>query len=124
MIESAIYSVLSSADAVTTLAGTRIYPGVLPKNPTLPAVVYKFITSQGNPTMSTRGMTRARLQLESFGETFSDAVNLRAAIVQTLAGYTSAAFTAQVFNPIGNDGFYEDLLQYVALAEAYLWFAQ
>lgn len=124
MIETALFTVLSTAEAITALADTRIYPGVLPKNPTLPAVVYKFITSQGNPTMNTRGLTRARVQLESFGATYSDAVNLRSAIVQTLAGFTSAAFTASVLNPVGNDGFDEDLLQYLAICEAYLWFPQ
>jgi hypothetical protein len=123
MVETAIFNVLSSSAAVTTLAGTRIYPAVLPKDPTLPAVVYRFITSTAQPTMDTAGRSRSRLQLECLGETYADAVTLRKAVVQTLAGYRSAEFQSQVFNPTADDGFDQDLLQYVAIAEAYLWFS-
>ena len=73
--------------------------------------------------MNTRGKSRSRLQIDCFGETYSDAVNLRKAVVQALAGYTTTDFTSQVFNPTADDGFDQDLLQYVAMAEAYVWFS-
>jgi hypothetical protein len=122
MIETALFTVLSTASAVTALAGTRIYPAVLPKNPTLPAAVYKFAGGANTPTMDTRGKQRSRLQIDCFGETYSDAVNLRKAIAQTLGGYVSAEFQSQVLT-IGSDGFDEDLLQYVAILEVYVWFS-
>jgi len=123
MVESALFTVLSTSAAVSALAGTRIYPSVLPKGPTLPALVYRFVTSVAQPTMDTRGMARARVEFDCFGETYSDAVNLRSAVVQTLAGYKDANITSQVFNPTADDGFDQDLLQYVAICEAYVWAA-
>jgi hypothetical protein len=123
MVETAIFTVLSTSSAVSALAGTRVYPAVLPKDPTLPAVVYKFVGGSNQPTMDTPGKQRARLQLDCFGETYSDAITLRKAVVQTLAGYRSAAFQSQVLNATADDGFDQDLLQYVAIADAVIWFS-
>jgi Protein of unknown function (DUF3168) len=123
MIETAIFATLSTSAAVTALAGTRVYPATLPKDPTLPAVVYRFIGGAATPTMDTAGKQRARLQLDCIAETYSDAITLRKAVVQTLAGYRSAAFQAQVLNATTDDGFDQDLLQYLAICEVYIWFS-
>jgi len=123
MVEASIFALLSEAAAIYPLAGTRVYPATLPKDPTLPAVVYKFVGGANQPTMDTNGMQRSRLQLDCIGESYSDAITLRTAVVQTLAGYKSAAFQAQVLNATADDGFDQDLLQYVAIADAVVWFA-
>ena len=38
MIETSLFKVLSTSSAITALAGTRVYPAVLPTDPTLPAL--------------------------------------------------------------------------------------
>ena len=123
MIESALFTVLSTSAAVSALAGTRVYPAVLPKDPTLPAVVYRFVGGANQPTMNTRGRQRSRLQIDCFGETYNDAISLRKAVVQTLGGYSSATFQSQILDATADDGFDQDLLQYLAIAEAYVWFS-
>ena len=123
MVETALFTALSASEAVSALAGTRIYPATLPKDPALPAVVYHFAGGANQPTMDTPGKQRSRLQLDCIAETYSDAINLRKAVVQTLAGYSSAAFQSQILNATGSDGFDQDLLQYVAICEAYAWFS-
>jgi hypothetical protein len=122
MIGDALFSVVTGASAVSSLIGMRFYPAVLPKDPTLPAAVYRFVGGSNTPTMDTRGFQRSRLQIDCFGDTYSDAVNLRKAIAQTLGGYSSAEFTSQILT-IGSDGFDQDLLQYVAILEIYCWFS-
>jgi hypothetical protein len=123
MVETALFTALSTSAAVSALAGTRIYPAVLPKDPTLPAVVYHFVGGANQPTMDTRGKQRSRVQFDCIGETYLDAVTLRKAVVQTLAGYRCADFQSQILNATGSDGFDQDLLQYVAIAEAYVWYS-
>lgn len=123
MIGESLFTVVTGNTAVSSLIGTRFYPAVLPKDATLPAAVYKFVGGNNAPTMDTRGLQRSRLQIDCFGDTYSDAVNVRKAIVETLGGYSSAEFTSQVLNATGSDGFDQDLLQFVALLDVVLWFA-
>lgn len=120
MIEGALYNVLSTSSAITAIAATRIYPAVLPKNPTLPALTYRFIAGPVKPTMDTGGIQKSRVQIDCYAETFADAVNLRNAVVQTLHRYRDTNFQSLILDT-GPDGFDHDLLQYVAIAEAYLW---
>ena len=45
-IEDGIYSYLTSQSTITDIVGTRIYPGLLPQDPTLPVVVFFNIGSE------------------------------------------------------------------------------
>jgi hypothetical protein len=123
MIETSLFTLLSTSAAVSALVGTRVYPATLPKDPTLPAVVYHFVGGNNAPTMGTSGKQRSRLQINCYGETYSDAITLRKAVVQTLAGYSGADFQSQILNATGSDGFDAQLLQYVAICEVYVWFS-
>jgi|SRR5579875_3317747 len=122
MVGTELFTVLSGSPTVSALAGTRIYPARLPTDPTLPAATFKFAGGSNTPTMDTPGKQRSRLQIDCIGETYADAVNLRAAIAKTLGGYRSAEFSAQVLT-IGSDGFDQELLQFVAILEVYVWFS-
>lgn len=128
MIESSIYSVLSSTAAITTLLGTRptgdsgVYPLTLPIDPVLPAIAYKIVANVGKPTMSTRGKYKARVQIDCFGNAFADATNLRNAVIQTLQGYSDVNFSSLVLST-GADVFDHELLQYIAPVEIYAFYS-
>jgi hypothetical protein len=121
MIESSLFDVLSTAAAITSLVGTRVYPVVLPTDPTLPALVYLFVGGTGQPSFSTRGMQKARVEINCWGTSYSSAVTLREAVIQTLAGYSDENFEAMYMQSI--DFFDHDLLQYRATAEFYIFYA-
>lgn len=124
MIEQNIYSVLSSATAITDIVGSRIYPLVLPTDPTLPAITYSTVASVSNPTMTTRGLTRSRIQIDCWTEgdsAYLSGCTLRDAVIKTFAGYRDANFTSQVLTT--RSEFDHELLQYRAIVEIYVWFA-
>jgi hypothetical protein len=118
MIETALFTALSTASTVIALCGTRIYPLVLPKDPTLPAIDYKFVTGNNTPTMNTNGVQRYRVEVNCWGDTYLDAVSLRNAVVKALSGYRAGTMTVEYLMP--QDFFDDELLQYRAMAEFYV----
>lgn len=120
-VEQSFYNVLSSASAVTAVAGTNIFPATLPTDPVLPALTYSFIGGSVLPNMSTRGVQRSRVQIDCFASTYNSAVSLRDAVIQTLAGYSSAAFSSQILST--SDDFDHSLLQYRAIVEVYVTYS-
>jgi hypothetical protein len=125
VIEQSIYSVLSGTAAITTIVGSNIFPLVLPTDPTLPAITYSTVASVSNPTMTTRGLTRARFQIDCWTEgdsAYLDGCTLRDAVIQTFAGHQDANFTSQILTT--RDEFDHELLQYRAVVEIYVWYAQ
>ena len=119
MIETLIPQLLNASTAVTSLIGTRIYPVYLKNNATLPALDFKIISATPDPTFQTEGMTRYRVEINCWGNTYSDAVNLRAAVKASLNGFYDG-HTVVRFLSIQDFG--EDtLLQYRALIEFYVF---
>jgi hypothetical protein len=121
MIEAALYTVLSSSASITALAGSRIYPAVLPTDPTLPALTYMFIGGTVYPIANRNGIQRSRVQIDCWGNSYSDAVTLRQAVVQTLAGYSGPSFQSQIIQT--HDDFDHDLQQYRAVVEVYVLYS-
>lgn len=87
MIEAGLRNLLVNTAAITSLVGMRSYPSVLPKNPILPALVYRFVGGSQNATFTTRGMQRRRVEFYCFGNSALDADTLAAALVTALNGY-------------------------------------
>ena len=119
MIETVFRSALTSATSVTAIVVTRIYPLVLPTDPTLPCCDYTFVGGSNTPTMSDMGVQRYRVEVNCWGDTYDDAVSLRYAVVKALSGYTSGNSSIQYLMP--QDDFDNDLLQYRATAEFYVF---
>lgn len=86
MIEAGLFQLLSTATAITAICQTRIYPVVLPTGPKYPAMTYQVIVAPQSQTMNTAGMQHWRLQFDCWGDTYGDAVSLRAALIKTLNG--------------------------------------
>ncbi|MBB6144719.1 oligoribonuclease NrnB/cAMP/cGMP phosphodiesterase (DHH superfamily) [Silvibacterium bohemicum] len=119
MIETDLYSVLSSATQITTITGTNIYPVVLPINTTATALTYRIVGTITDPTLDTSGLVKARVQIDCWAADYNDAVTLRAAVISVLNGYENAAtFAAQLLNQ--SDSFAQDLLRYIATVEFFV----
>ena len=121
MIETHIYSALSSSQAITDIAGTNIFPLVLPDSPTLPAITYQIISAMARPTFNTSGMTRYRVQIDcwsSQAQGYAAASALRDAVIATLNGYSDQYMTAYLNTYL--DRFEQDLLQYRCIAEFFV----
>ena len=118
MIESELFTAISTASAVTAICGSRVYPLVLPKDPTLPAIDYKFVGGSNTPTFDSMGAQRYRVEINCWGATYLEAVSLRLAVVKALSGYTSATMSVSYLMP--QDFFDSELLQFRAMAEFYV----
>jgi hypothetical protein len=122
MIETALYNVLSGMPAIIAITtADRIYPAILPTEPTLPELTYAFVGGTVKPTMDTRGTQKSRVQLDCWGNSYPDAVTLRNAVIDSLAGYADANFSTQILQTI--DFFEHEALQYRAVVEVYLFYA-
>jgi hypothetical protein len=89
MIETAFHSLILADSRFTDLAGTRLYPTILPDDPQLPAVTYQRITTVR--TYSTTGpvsLNRVRLQFDIWASTYSQTKQLQAALLTILEDYS------------------------------------
>ncbi len=88
MIESAVRTVLTGNATVSGLVGTRVYVGgKIPQGATLPLIVITFISHNGENHLKGAGNLQwERLQIEAWGETYSDAVSVLKAVDEALNG--------------------------------------
>ncbi len=123
MVEAAIYSLLSTATSVVAIAGPRIYPLLMPIDFVVPAITYQIVSSVSSPGLMTAGMQKIRVQIDCFGNDYSDAVTLRAAVVSSLNGFSGTVQGVPIsnFSKISqSDLFDHDALLYRAMVEFYL----
>lgn len=119
MIESTLYSILTSTTAITALTSTRIYPLVIPEESPLPAISYSIVGGSAKFTNDTRSTVRIRWEVNCWGASYSDAVTLRNAVVQSLDNYVGQGVNIQYL--MAHDFFDHELLQYRACAEFYVY---
>ncbi len=88
-IEEALYSYLSTYAGLAALVGTRIYPLVLPQNPTLPAITYQKVSRAGERAMSSPSprVTRSRFQFSCWGTTYGSVKDVAAQLKAALQDY-------------------------------------
>ncbi len=69
------YNILSNYSALTALVSTRINPLRIPQESAFPAISYNLVSVIASPTNTSHSRTDfARVQVNSFGATFSDAI--------------------------------------------------
>jgi hypothetical protein len=122
MLETNLFSVLSAATLITAITGPNIFPVKLPDDPPLPALTYKIVGGAAKGTFTTGGITRARVQIDCWSTQYLQAVTLRAAVIAALNGYVDANLNIQFIQPV--DLFDYELLQFQAVAEFYVSYAQ
>ena len=128
MIQAGIFNLLSQNSSIAAMAGSnpaRIWPVLLPEDPTLPAITYHVIGGASMPTLSTSGMQRLRMQFDCWGADYDDAATLRAALIAALNGYQGTLSDgtylqyAQLIGP-GTDFFEDAPRTFRCLCEFYL----
>ena len=72
MIEQQIF------DALKGLVSNRVYPLVMPQNPTLPAIVYTIISTNAQNTLCTPPSTidQVLVQVDAYAETYLESKQL------------------------------------------------
>ena len=89
LLESNLYSYLTQQAEYTMLAGTRLYPRKLPQEPTLPASVYRRVTTRRlHDLKGPDGLPRARFQITAWGRTPLEAANLAKVTREILDGFS------------------------------------
>ncbi|WP_339684233.1 tail completion protein gp17 [Gimesia maris] len=98
MIEKALYQYLSDQTSITDITGTRIYPHHLPQSVTsYPVLTITLVSnSHGHHLTSASGETTARVQLDSWSESLSDAVSLAEAVRGELQGFSGTMDTVTI----------------------------
>jgi len=90
-MEAAVRAHLIADSAVAALAGTRIYPNVLPQGVAYPAIRYQRIDT---PRVYTKGgytgLSRPRLQIDCYAPTKKAAADLAAAVRTAMERYPRA----------------------------------
>ena len=126
MIEQGLFTLISSDPTISGMIGTRVYPILLPESPTLPAITYQVTRGNGDPTFETSGLIKLYMQFDCWGKTYSDAAQLRKALVKLLNGYQGVLSDGtdlqlgQFQQPI--DFFEQDARQYRCAVEFYFLF--
>lgn len=88
---------------VAGLVALRMYPSVLPQAPTLPAITYNTISAIRQNTMDgPDGLPSKRIQIDSWGSTFAQAVSLADAIRQRLDGYRGTMGSTEIKGVFAN----------------------
>lgn len=101
-MESGIQKRLVADQVVSALIASRVYPVLLPDDPTLPAATYqRASTVREYTTTGAVSLSRIRLQVDSWGRTYADVKALDSAIRNCLEGFTGTLA----------DGTYVDTIQ-------------
>ena len=120
-----LYALLRSFDGLTAIVGSNIYPMLLPSQETYPSVTYQVIARVSNASLSTGGLNKLRLHVDSFGKDYATADAAREALIQALDGYVGEAGGVQLQNAqvITTRDTYEDQIELYRLSlEAYLYY--
>jgi len=97
MLEKAIFTRLSTDAGITALAGNRIYPQILPQNPTLPAITYfRVSTTKPYAQSNSVNIAQARLQISCWAETYSVMKSLVEAVRKSLDGFSGVVNGIQI----------------------------
>ncbi len=111
-VEQAIYDRLSNYAGLTALVSTRIYPMVLPQNPTYPAVRYQRISGTRLSAIDVDiGIAQPRFQVDCYAETYLGVKSLFTEVRGALQRWTGTHSGVVVLDSRmegGDRDFYED----------------
>lgn len=118
ILETKIYSALSGNATVAVKVGSRIYPVVMPQDPTLPAITYQRIASEPVNTLEGyAGLENVHISVMSWATGYLTAKELAEDVHVALNGAT--AFKALLVSDL--DGFDPDVNLYVAAQDYSCW---
>lgn len=96
--EASLYTALTDHAGLTALVSARIYPLVIPPDPTLPAIAYQRIVSTPVETMdqSGSGVDRVVFQVTAWSTTNAEAHSVIAQVDLAMAAASFAVVTLSV----------------------------
>lgn len=90
MLEPKIYTVLSGTTEITDVVQDRIYPTVLRQNTIYPAITYTRISGgQVNSLTGYSNLESPRIQIDVWGDNYSDVKSLAAAVHTAMGAATT-----------------------------------
>lgn len=96
-IEAGLYAHLVGHAGVAQIAGTRVYPLLIPQNAAMPALAYRRVSTVSDEAHgSDPGLEAARFQLDALARTYRDAIALRDAVRLALKGFKGLLGTVPV----------------------------
>ncbi len=120
LIEGMRFFLLGNTN-IATLVGTRVYPLRLPQKAVMPAIVLTRVSEMNAAHL--RGpdvLTKARIQVDAWAQTFDAAVALGTLCAQRLDGYqgtwtdggspASVIKVMAIFHDVASDHFEEEIL--------------
>lgn len=107
---------------IAALVGTRMYPQVLPQNPTYPAITYTLIGGAGSVVThdGPAGLENVSLQIDCWAQTQLTAAALAERVRTRINGYTGGAFQG-IFLARKRDGYDNDAMAYRRSADFSIW---
>lgn len=118
MIETLIYTALTTDTAIKRRINTRIYPVVMPQGVTLPAVSYQRVSADQNDTLSGRsGLVNAHIVINCWARNYDEAKALAQEIRAAMDGVRT--FRAVMVNEL--DGYDQDVSLFVVSQDFSCW---
>lgn len=93
-IANLLYAKLAADSGVSTLVSTRIYPVILPQDPTVPAISYQQISNTEQDGTST--IRETRYQVDCWDDDFAGVESLADAVRAALEEWTDTDQTPRV----------------------------
>ena len=88
MIQEGLKALLAANAGVSALVAGRIFPVLGPPDiGQMPYVVYVCVGGSSEPSLSTSGVLRQRIEINAHAETYGAAAVLRAAIISAVNGW-------------------------------------
>lgn len=124
-LRQAVYSQLSGVAGVSALVASRIYPKVLPQQPTMPALVYQVIDNdRANVHRGQTTGARARVQVTCWGNTEASvsAVKDQVRLAMIAATGSIASVTIDGVSCEGEvEGFEPDTVRHWIALDFFIW---
>ena len=126
MLVEGINTLVRNDSELQQLGVTTVVPEVLPEGACMPAIMYRIVGGNSEPTFDTSGMQRVRIEFNCFGESYLQAATVRERLRVLLNGYVgllSDGTYAQNIDLIQTmDGFQDEARQIRCLIEFYVYF--
>jgi hypothetical protein len=120
MIQAVINALLTDS-TVTALVGDRIYPGILPQNPTFPALVLNVVSELDMVTHNGEsGLSDGQVQVDSFAGTYLALNTLHRTVKTALNGY-SVGNVQGIFLVRARDLYDNEAIVYRRTADYNVW---
>lgn len=106
MIEAGLITALLAEPSISALVADHITPVLLPEASPMPALTFQVIVGTSNPTLTTTGTQKWRVQFDGWGDTYLDAYNVRDAVLLFLSNrqFTFSNGITVTFILIGPNG--------------------